>query len=157
MRRLAAEHHGSTLWLDSDGTPHRVGRRGTASAYTILIAGQHVTYALTWQQQGEPFPAVPVGEAVPTATVREWEDWSARITFTGPYRDAVLSSLAVPASLIHTPTGGIIAAPTTSLPEEIGGERNYCYRCVWLRDSALPARELLRVGHYLPEVRIWRR
>ncbi|ROR44736.1 glycoside hydrolase family 15 protein [Kitasatospora cineracea] len=157
VHRLAAEYQDATLWLDSDGTPHRIARGGTAAADTALVAGQQVTYALSWQQPDEPAVAVPDGKAALAETLREWDGWTSRCTYTGPYRDAVLSSLAILASLIHSPTGGIIAAPTTSLPEEIGGERNYCYRYTWLRDSALIVRELLRAGHYLPEVRAWRR
>ncbi|MFE2726331.1 glycoside hydrolase family 15 protein [Kitasatospora sp. NPDC059327] len=155
VRRLAADHQGATLFLDGPG--HRVNRRGTATAETVLTAGQHAAYALTWQQPGEPVPPVPNAEQALTATLQEWEAWSARSTYTGPDRDAVLGSLAVLASLVHTPTGAIIAAPTTSLPEEVGGERNWDYRYCWLRDSALTAMELLCAGDYLPEVRAWRR
>lgn len=155
VRRLAAEHKGATLWLD--GLDYRINRHGTATATTVLSTGQQAAYALTWQQPGDPVPPIPDAERALAATLCEWDDWSARCTRTGPDRDAVLSSLAVLASLIHAPTGAIIAAPTTSLPEQIGGERNWDYRYCWLRDSALTARELLRTGDYLPEVRAWRR
>ncbi|MFJ6771596.1 glycoside hydrolase family 15 protein, partial [Kitasatospora sp. NPDC091257] len=154
VRRFAAEHQGTTLWLD--GPDHRPWRRGAAVAETILTAGQEAAFTLTWQEPDAPVPLVPdTGQAL-IATLREWADWSANITYTGLYHDAVLGSVAVLGSLIHRPTGAVIAAPTTSLPEEIGGERNWDYRYPWLRDSALTLRELLRAGRFLEVARAWR-
>ncbi|GAA2255190.1 glycoside hydrolase family 15 protein [Kitasatospora cystarginea] len=152
--RFAAEHQRATLWLD--GPAHATGRRGPATSDTVLSAGQKVSFALTWQQPGEAVPLVPDAERALADTLVEWEDWSSRCTYTGPDREAVLSSAAFLGSLIHVPTGGIVAAVTTSLPEEIGGERNWDYRYCWLRDSALTVRELVRAGSYLSPVRAWR-
>ncbi|MFJ6382755.1 glycoside hydrolase family 15 protein [Kitasatospora sp. NPDC092039] len=154
VRRFAAEYQGATLWLD--GVAHRSRRRGAAVAETVLTAGQQTAYALTWQNVGASVPPVPDPGQALAATLREWADWSANVTCTGHYRDAVLGSVAVLGSLIHHPTGTVIAAPTTSLPEEIGGERNWDYRYAWLRDSALTIRELLRAGHFLEQARAWR-
>ncbi|MFF2546633.1 glycoside hydrolase family 15 protein [Kitasatospora sp. NPDC058063] len=154
VRRLAAEHQGATIWLD--GPTHRSRRRGAAAADTVLTAGQQAAYALTWQEPGTPVPPVPDSGLALAATLREWDGWGAAVTYAGPYREAVLSSVAVLGSLVHRPTGAIIAAPTTSLPEDLGGERNWDYRYVWLRDSALTIRELLRVGGFLEPARAWR-
>ncbi|MFJ7907016.1 glycoside hydrolase family 15 protein [Kitasatospora sp. NPDC096204] len=154
VRRFAAEHQGAVLWLD--GPAHRSRRRGAAASEVVLAEGQQAAYALTWQKVGDPVPPVPdTGQAL-ADTLREWADWSARVTYTGSYRDAVLGSAAVLGSLIHRPTGAVIAAPTTSLPERIGGERNWDYRYAWLRDSALTIRELLRAGRFVEQARAWR-
>ncbi|MFE4514598.1 glycoside hydrolase family 15 protein [Kitasatospora sp. NPDC056783] len=153
-RRFTAEHQGAILWLD--GPSHRSRRRGAAASEIVLTEGQQVAYALTWQNIGAPVPPVPDADQALADTLREWADWNARVTHTGPYRDAVLGSVAVLGSLIHRPTGAVVAAPTTSLPEQIGGERNWDYRYAWLRDSALTVRELLRAGHFLEQARAWR-
>ncbi|WP_316527557.1 glycoside hydrolase family 15 protein [Kitasatospora brasiliensis] len=154
VRRFAAKHEGTTLWLD--GPDHRPRRRGAAVAETVLTAGQEATYALTWQESDAPVPPVPGAGQALAETQREWASWSANVTYAGHYRDAVVGSVAVLGSLVHRPTGAVIAAPTTSLPEEIGGERNWDYRYPWLRDSALTVRELVRAGHFLEQARAWR-
>jgi GH15 family glucan-1,4-alpha-glucosidase len=76
-----------------------------------------------------------------------WREWSTRCTYTGEWRDAVLRSVITLKALTYGPTGGIVAAPTTSLPEAIGGERNWDYRFCWLRDAALSVQALLRTGY----------
>jgi GH15 family glucan-1,4-alpha-glucosidase len=88
--------------------------------------------------------------------VEDWQAWADRCPAEVPHRDAVVRSLVTLRLMSHADTGGIVAAPTTSLPEEIGGERNWDYRFCWLRDAALTLESLLTAG-YTDEARSWRR
>jgi len=128
----------------------------TALVSTVEVSpGQRVPFTLTWFPSHTPRPA-PVE---PTEALRRteafWRDWSSKSSYTGPYRDAVLESLVVLKGLTYSPTGGIVAAPTTSLPEWLGGERNWDYRYCWLRDATLTLLALLNAG-YVEEAGHWR-
>jgi GH15 family glucan-1,4-alpha-glucosidase len=114
-----------------------------------------VPFTLTWFPSHAPRPAPvdPYEELRRTAAF--WQDWSSRSSYSGPYRDAVLQSLVVLKGLTYLPTGGIVAAPTTSLPEWPGGERNWDYRYCWLRDATLTLLALVNAG-YLEEASQWR-
>ena len=88
-------------------------------------------------------------------TARYWTDWSNRCSHEGEWREAVVRSLLTLKGLTYAPTGGIVAAATTSLPEEIGGVRNWDYRYCWLRDATFTLLALMG-GGYLEEARSWR-
>ncbi|NUU30737.1 glycoside hydrolase family 15 protein [Arthrobacter sp. C9C5] len=134
--------------------PLRGEHMQTASDFTVK-AGQRIPFVLTWAPShlGRPRRVDP--EGVLEATESFWQQWSAKCRATGPYRDAVLRSLITLKALTFAPTGGIVAAVTTSLPEELGGERNWDYRYCWLRDATLTLQALLASG-YSEEAAAWR-
>lgn len=111
-----------------------------------VTAGETRDLVLTWHPSHRPAPApLVVAEAV-ARTEQWWAQWAAHIRVEGPHRDVVVRSLLTLRALTHHDTGGIIAAPTTSLPEQFGGERNWDYRYVWLRDASLTIEVLLAHG-----------
>jgi GH15 family glucan-1,4-alpha-glucosidase len=127
----------------------------TLRADFSLSAGQCARFLLTWHPSHEPEPT-PIDPATAAEhTEQWWREWSARCTYEGPWRDEVLRSLIVLKALTYSPTGGLVAAPTTSLPEALGGVRNWDYRYCWLRDATLTLLALLAAG-YREEARAWR-
>ena len=118
-------------------------------------AGDRIGFELTWFRASEsPPPALDVQAELETSE-RLATEWAGRSTYRGPYRDAVNRSLITLKSMIYAPSGGIVAAPTAALPEEIGGVRNWDYRFCWLRDATLTLDGLM-VGGYVEEARAWR-
>jgi GH15 family glucan-1,4-alpha-glucosidase len=139
--------------LHADVPTH--GRNLTTHADATVSAGDRIAFAMRWFPSHLPIPLpADAGEAL-AATERFWTDWAGRSTYDGPYREAVLRSLLTLKTLTYQPTGGIVAAPTTSLPEDIGGVRNWDYRYSWLRDSAFTLDVLIRSG-YVEEATAWR-
>ncbi len=134
--------------------PLRGEHMQTVSDFTVT-AGQRVPFVLTWTPSHLGRPRTVDPYVVLDATESFWREWSAKCRVTGPYRDAVLRSLITLKALTFAPTGGIAAAVTTSLPEEIGGERNWDYRYCWLRDATLTLQALLESG-YSEEAAAWR-
>ncbi len=126
----------------------------TTSAF-IVREGDALCFSLTYASSVEemPPPVDPEKELSDTETF--WTEWSSRSKYKGPYRDAVQRSLLTLKALTYGPTGGIVAAPTTSLPERIGGERNWDYRYCWLRDTAFTLLILMLAG-YTEEAISWR-
>lgn len=126
----------------------------TESSFDVA-AGETVSFVLDWypshRRHHEPTDA---DEAL-TRTEHWWRQWASRCTVSGPLREPVLRSLITLKALTYDPTGGIVAAPTTSLPEEIGGVRNWDYRYCWIRDSTLTLYAFITSG-YLEEARAWR-
>ena len=106
-------------------------------------AGQWTPFVLTWFPSHRKPPPVRDARALLKRVDAGWRRWSGRSTYEGPWKEAVERSLITLKLLSYSPTGGIVAAPTTSLPEEIGGERNWDYRYCWIRDATLTLYALL--------------
>jgi GH15 family glucan-1,4-alpha-glucosidase len=131
------------------------GRDFTSVGSTTIAAGERLPFALTWfASHGDP-PEPLDSEQALDETERFWREWSDRCDYQGEWAEAVRSSLRALKGLIYEPTGGIVAAATTSLPEAIGGPRNWDYRYCWLRDATLTLLSLIDSG-YLDEARAWR-
>jgi GH15 family glucan-1,4-alpha-glucosidase len=142
-----------SVWLR---TPIKLtGREMSHQASFVVRAGDRVPFALSWisSHLGSP-PEIDVESAL-AHTRKYWDQWVSKCTYSGAYRDAVVRSLITLKALTYEPTGGIVAAPTTSLPEDIGGVRNWDYRYCWLRDATISLEALLRTG-YVDEAAAWR-
>jgi GH15 family glucan-1,4-alpha-glucosidase len=131
------------------------GREFTTVAEFAVAEGQRVPFDLTWHLSHESAPDALDPERALEETEQWWREWSARGTFDGEWHDAVQRSLITLKALTYAPTGGIVAAPTTSLPEHLGGVRNWDYRYCWLRDATFTLYALLNAG-YEQEARQWR-
>jgi GH15 family glucan-1,4-alpha-glucosidase len=131
------------------------GENLTTLADFEVAAGERVAFTLAWHPSAEePPPDVPAAAAIENAE-RFWSHWSQGCTYQGEYREAVLRSLITLKALTYAPTGGIAAAATTSLPEMLGGVRNWDYRYCWLRDATFTLMSLLGAG-FRDEARDWR-
>jgi len=126
----------------------------TTAEFTVA-AGQRVPFTLTWYPSDTPAPQ-PI-DAVTAIAESEawWRTWSSGCTYDGDYADEVMSSLTVLKGLTYAPSGGLVAAATTSLPEAIGGARNWDYRYCWLRDATFSLMALLNAG-FTTEAAAWR-
>ncbi len=127
-------------------TEHHGVDHCTRSEFTVR-KGEHVAFTLTYGASHLPVPAAvdPLRQLADTEAF--WREWSGRYSGNGPYADLVRRSLVTLKALTFAPTGGIVAAPTTSLPELLGGSRNWDYRYCWLRDAALTLQVLLEAGY----------
>ena len=141
------------VWL---ATPVPLGGEdlATISRFTVR-EGERIPFVLTWAPSYSHRPRQVHAEDALLDTVTFWELWSARSRVAGHWRDAIQRSLIVLKAMTYVPTGGIVAAVTTSLPEHIGGQRNWDYRYCWLRDSTYALQALLAAG-YVEEARDWR-
>jgi GH15 family glucan-1,4-alpha-glucosidase len=128
---------------------------GTVSAEFDIAEGARERLTLSWHLSHEETPPVEDADSALARTEAWWREWSASCAYEGPYRDEVLTSLIVLKALTSETTGAVVAAPTTSLPEDVGGERNWDYRYCWLRDSVL-ALEALLAAHHLEEALAFR-
>ncbi|WP_267246394.1 glycoside hydrolase family 15 protein [Streptomyces sp. PR69] len=142
-----------SVWLDSPTETY--GEDLTTYSDFTVAPGDRIAFTISWQPSHHQPPALPDPEGALEATAEFWREWVEHCTYHGPYREAVVRSLITLKALTYAPTGGIVAAPTTSLPEEIGGVRNWDYRYTWLRDAAITLSSLLRTG-YREEARAWR-
>jgi GH15 family glucan-1,4-alpha-glucosidase len=138
----------------STRAPHHGEEMRTVSDFTVR-AGERMPFVLTWTPSHLPRPSPVNAETALQDTQAFWTEWSGRSKAAGPYVEAVQRSLITLKALTYAPTGGIIAAPTTSLPEQIGGPRNWDYRYCWLRDATLTLQSLLAAG-YTDEAAAWR-
>ena len=128
---------------------------GTARAEFLAVEGARERLTLTWHLSYEEAPPVEDADSALARTEAWWREWSGRSRYQGAYQEEVLSSLIVLKAMTSETTGALIAAPTTSLPEDIGGIRNWDYRYCWLRDSVL-ALEALLAADYTDEVLAFR-
>ncbi|MGW7052457.1 glycoside hydrolase family 15 protein [Streptomyces sp. NPDC054887] len=146
-----------SVWLSADGPVRRVDRTDAIVGEFDVTAGRRLTLMLVWTPSHLttlPAPLCVPPETALKATTDFWRDWTAQCRYRGPWREPVVRSLITLKALTYAPTGGIVAAPTTSLPECVGGERNWDYRYCWLRDSTLTLSCLLRSG-YRDEATAW--
>jgi GH15 family glucan-1,4-alpha-glucosidase len=127
----------------------------THVAEFTVRAGERVPFVLTWFPSHEDLPKPVDAEEALSDTESYWRDWLTSCRYEGGYRDAVHTSLIVLKALTYRPTGGIVAAPTTSLPERIGGARNWDYRYCWLRDATFTLYALMNAG-FVDEAAAWR-
>ena len=173
--RMHFDYARAVPWVRQVGSPEAPALRATAGPDAVIVRGvkltasDHVHVAdfgvtaaetrdltLSWFLSHKPQPQMLDVEDAIAATRSWWQGWASSIEHDGPHRDAVVRSLLVLRALTSRDTGGIVAAATTSLPEEFGGSRNWDYRFVWLRDAALTL-EALIVHGFLHEVHQWRR
>jgi GH15 family glucan-1,4-alpha-glucosidase len=159
MRRvdhcLSAVAGPDSVWLR---TPVRlIGRSMRHEASFTVRAGEQVPFVLCWMPSHAGAPAVTEADAgdLLDRTRQFWAGWAGKCTYSGEYAEPVLRSLITLKALTYAPTGGIVAAPTTSLPEDLGGVRNWDYRYCWLRDATITLEALLRTG-YTAEAAAWR-
>ena len=134
------------LLLESEG--------GTVTAEFMASEGASERFVLSWNHSFEAMPPVEDTYSALARTEAWWKEWSGRSTYDGEYREEVMRSLITLKAMTHETTGGIVAAPTTSLPEELGGVRNWDYRYCWLRDSA-GTLIALTAGGYSEEARLF--
>ncbi|SFY48741.1 glycoside hydrolase family 15 protein [Streptomyces sp. F-1] len=152
--RMVAEAGADALWLDT--CVPQVEKDGVVVSAFTIGAGQSVAFVLSWCPSHAPAPDVPDPEAALADTLAFWQDWTQECAYDGLYREAVVRSSITLKAMTYGPSGGIVAAPTTSLPEEIGGDRNWDYRFTWLRDASTTLAALLGTG-YRQEAQAWRR
>jgi GH15 family glucan-1,4-alpha-glucosidase len=126
----------------------------TVAEFTVS-EGEQIPFTLSYAASHQRLPTLRDPLALLTQTERHWHDWIAQCGVKGRYAEPIRRSLITLKALAYKPTGGIVAAPTTSLPERLGGSRNWDYRYCWLRDATITLLALMRCGFY-DEARAWR-
>jgi len=144
-----------SVWLRTEPPVPMYGRDMRTYTDVTVAAGERIAFVLTWHPSHEKLPRRVDPYRALEQSLADWQEWSGRFSYDGPWRDAVLRSLITLKALTYAPSGGIAAAATTSLPEEIGGVRNWDYRYCWLRDAALTLNALISCG-FLDEAHAWR-
>jgi GH15 family glucan-1,4-alpha-glucosidase len=140
------------LNLHTDVATH--GEELSTVAEFTIAAGERKHFVLAWHASHEKPPDAVDAERALAHTELYWREWCARCTFSGEWREAVMRSLLTLKALTFFPTGGIMAAATTSLPEQIGGVRNWDYRFCWLRDATFTLYSFMEAG-YTEEAKAW--
>ncbi len=133
-----------------------LGNDLTTTAEFTMREGQRHSFSLAWYSALDDPPPPLDAPAARRATEQYWTEWMERCTYAGEWRDDVVRSLITVKALQYSPTGAVCAAATTSLPEQLGGVRNWDYRFSWLRDSSLTLQALLLCG-YVDEAAAWQR
>lgn len=141
--------------LRIESTVPLVPREGGCVGEFTVSAGEIVRLRLVWFPSYRPQPCAGTSDDALRATETWWSDWASRCTYEGPWRGLLIRSLLTLKALTHAPTGATVAAATTSLPEQVGGVRNWDYRVCWLRDSTFLLYALLSSG-YTEEAKRWR-
>jgi GH15 family glucan-1,4-alpha-glucosidase len=163
-RRSDAPQIGAGEMISAIAGPDMLVLRGSRLPHAVngrhedefdVAAGERLTFSTTWFKSHHEVPPPMDVDGEAEQTVASWNLWARSCDHSGPYREAVVRSLLVLRVLTHAETGGIVAAPTTSLPEQFGGPRNWDYRFCWLRDASLTLEALLRSG-YDEEALPWR-
>ena len=134
---------------------HLQGKNMTTVGEFTIMRGETVPLVLSYARSHRPIPPARDPTASLEATEKFWKDWTSKCRTAGEWTDAVRRSMITLKALTYAPTGGIVAAPTTSLPEKIGGERNWDYRFCWLRDATLTLLGAMHAGYY-EEAEAWR-
>ncbi|HET8920858.1 MAG TPA: glycoside hydrolase family 15 protein [Xanthobacteraceae bacterium] len=134
---------------------HLKGKNMTTVGEFTVMRGETIPLVLSYARSHRPVPPARDPTASLEATEKFWKDWTAKCRPAGEWSDAVQRSMITLKALTYAPTGGIVAAPTTSLPERIGGERNWDYRYCWLRDATLTLLGAMHAGYY-EEAEAWR-
>ena len=137
-------------------SPVELARQEGDIAFRFTVAeGERVSFTLNHHLSHEPAPAGPDPEQALAGALEWWESWSSRCPFQGPWREPVIRSLITLKALSYAPTGAMLAAATTSLPEQPGGVRNWDYRYGWLRDATFTLYAMM-LGGYTREAVAWR-
>lgn len=145
---------GSQYVVVTSPTPMAGDNHQSIADFTVS-SGQRVPFVMTWHLWGEEVPASVDTDQLLEDTVAWWRAWRDRLEVGGPWSEPVIRSLITLKALTYEPTGALVAAPTTSLPEHIGGSRNWDYRYTWLRDAAFTLEALIASG-CLTEAAAWR-
>ncbi|WP_405596371.1 glycoside hydrolase family 15 protein [Streptomyces sp. NBC_01410] len=159
MRRTDGHHLAvagpDSVWVRSEPDVKTWGQEFSTRTSFTVGEGESVAFVMTWHPSNEPRPTLIDPYDALASSLDDWAEWSRRCRNGGQYREAVIRSLITLRALTYAPTGGIVAAPTTSLPEELGGVRNWDYRYCWLRDATLTLGALVMAG-YQEEAGAWR-